>query len=405
MLVALRNRALLVLMLGHFTNDMFGGVLPMLFPTMQGRFELSNAEIGLAATAYTGMASLSQPFFGHLSDRYGRRWFISVVLLWHVAFVAAYGFAPSWPIFLLFAGMAGMASGAFHPLGAANAALVSDDRAKNAAMSLYTVGGTSGWALGPLVAVALLAGFGPRGTAALLVPGALVALLIFDRMRVVEQARRARAAVAEGVRAAAGRPAWGPVARVVGVTMLRSWAFFSVIQFIPLWYAELGYPAGFYGALVTTIILAGAVGTLLGGALADRIGQRRLIVGSLALAIPCLLLFVGLPGPWALLTGALFGLTADASLSVTLVMAQRLVPGRVGVTSGAILGLGFVTGGIGVPITGRLADLFGIQAALASLGVLAGLAALLALTIPRDTAAPAPSGAAGRERELAVGSG
>lgn len=383
MALALRNRALLVLMLGHFTNDMFGGLLPILAPVMQDRFLLSNAEVGLAATAYTGMASLTQPFFGHLSDRHGRRWFASAVLLWHVGFVAAYGFAPTWPVFLLFVGMAGVASGAYHPLGASNAALVSHDRAKNVAMSLYTVGGTSGFALGPLVAVALLAGFGPRGTTLLLVPGVLVAILIYSRMRLVEQARRAHAAVA-GTARAMTRPAWGAVARVVGVTMLRSWVFFAVIQLVPLWYADLHYGAGFYGALVTTIILAGAVGTLLGGALADRIGQRRVIVGSLLLAIPCLLLFVGLPGPWALATGALFGLTADASLSVTLVMAQRLVPGRVGVASGAILGLGFVTGGIGVPLTGRLADVVGIQIALGSLGLLAGLAALLALTIPQE---------------------
>ncbi len=389
MALALRNRALLVLMLGHFTNDMFGGVLPMLFPTMQGRFDLSNAQVGLAATAYTGMASLTQPLFGHLVDRWDRRWFASVVLLWHVVFVAAYGFAPSWPVFLLFAGLAGIASGAYHPLGASNASLVSDDRYKNGAMSLYTVGGTSGWALGPLVAVALLALFGPRGTAALVVPGALVAALIFSQMRFVEQARRVRAAAgAARTVVAAARPAWSAVARVVGVTMLRSWAFFSVVQFIPLWYADLGYSPGFYGPLVTTIILAGAVGTLLGGALADRLGQRRVIVGSLALAIPALLLFVGVPGPWALLTGALFGVTADASLSVTLVMAQKLVPGRVGVMSGVILGLGFITGGIGVPLTGRLADAVGIQIALGSLGILAGLAALLALTIPREVVGP-----------------
>jgi MFS family permease len=52
------------------------------------------------------------------------------------------------------------------------------------------------------------------------------------------------------------------------------------------------------------------------------------------------------------------------------------------VASGVILGLGFVTGGIGVPITGRIADLFGMQVALASLSVLLALGSLVALTIP-----------------------
>ena len=86
--------------------------------------------------------------------------------------------------------------------------------------------------------------------------------------------------------------------------------------------------------------------------------------------------------PQGLVLAALFGFFCDASLSITLVMAQRLVPGRVGVASGVILGLGFVTGGIGVPITGRIADLFGMQVALASLTILLAIGSLIALTLP-----------------------
>jgi FSR family fosmidomycin resistance protein-like MFS transporter len=150
----------------------------------------------------------------------------------------------------------------------------------------------------------------------------------------------------------------------------------------PIWYSELGFGQAFYGSLAAVIILAGAVGTLCGGAFADRIGQRRVIVATLLLTIPALLLYVAFPGPQGLLLAALFGFFCDASLSITLVMAQRLVPGRVGVASGVILGLGFVTGGIGVPITGRIADLFGMQIALASLTILLAIASLIALTLP-----------------------
>jgi FSR family fosmidomycin resistance protein-like MFS transporter len=164
--------------------------------------------------------------------------------------------------------------------------------------------------------------------------------------------------------------------------MLRSWVFLSVLQLSPIWYSELGFSQAFYGSLAAAIILAGAAGTLLGGGLADRIGQRRVIVATLLLAIPALLIYVAFPGPQGLFLAALVGFFCDASLSITLVMAQRLVPGRIGVASGVILGLGFVTGGIGVPITGRIADLFGMQVALASLTVLLALGSLVALTIP-----------------------
>jgi FSR family fosmidomycin resistance protein-like MFS transporter len=106
------------------------------------------------------------------------------------------------------------------------------------------------------------------------------------------------------------------------------------------------------------------------------------MVVSLVLAVPPLLVFAAFPGPIAFLAGAVFGICSDASLSVTLVAAQRLMPGRTGIASGMILGIGFITGGIGVPLTGLLADAVGIQAAIAGLSVLCLAGAAIGFTIP-----------------------
>jgi FSR family fosmidomycin resistance protein-like MFS transporter len=375
------NRALAVLMLGHFANDMMGGVLPMLFPIAKLQFGLSNAQLGLVTLAFTATSSLTQPLFGYFSDTHGRRWFVPATLLWGAVCAACYGFVSGYLAFILLAALAGIGSGAFHPLGASNAAAVSTDEHRNAAMSWYTVAGGIGYGLGPIVGSLLLAVFGRHGTIWLLVPGLTAAALIWTQMRVVERAREARALVLKAMQAP---PAWGALSRVILVTMLRSWVFLSVLQMSPIWYSELGFSRAFYGPLAAILILAGAVGTLFGGAFADRIGQRRILVSSLALTIPALLLYAAFPGPQGLLLAAIFGFFCDASLSITLVMAQRLVPGRVGVASGVILGLGFVTGGLGVPITGRIADLFGMQVALASLAVLLVLGSLVALTVPSD---------------------
>ncbi len=382
--MAIGNAALLTLMLGHFTNDIFAGVLPMLFPIMKNRFDLSNAEVGLATLAYTGASSLSQPFFGYISDHHGRRWYASATLIWGSAFVSFYGYASSFSLFLSLAFLAGIGSGAYHPLGASNAAAVTTDRYKNVAMSLYTVGGTSGYALGPLIAVALLALFGPHGTIVLIVPGVLVATLLLGQMRQVERVRRS-SDLARGAEPVSGSPPWPMLARLIGVVMLRSWVFLAVVQFVPIWYDDLGHSSAFYGGLVTTIILSGAVGTLIGGATADCIGQRRVVVVSLLASVPALLLFVTFPGRIALLTGALFGLCCDASLSATLVAAQRMLPRRSGVASGVILGLGFITGGIGVPTTGWLADRIGVQSALMLVSTFCVAAAALAFTVNWST--------------------
>jgi FSR family fosmidomycin resistance protein-like MFS transporter len=383
LLQIVRSRALVVLMLGHFSNDMLGGVLPVLFPSMKLQYGLTNAQLGLVTLAFTATSSLTQPLFGYFSDTHGRRWFVPATLIWGALCAACYGFVTSYLAFIALAALAGIGSGAFHPLGASNAAAVSQDEHRNSAMSFYTVAGGIGYGLGPIVGSLLLGAFGPRGTLGLLVPGFTAATLIWPQMRLVERAREARAATTRALRASSD---WGALSRVILVTMLRSWVFLSVLQLSPIWYSEIGFSQAFYGSLAAVIILAGAAGTLLGGGLADRIGQRRVIVTTLLLAIPALLLYVAFPGPHGLLLAALVGFFCDASLSITLVMAQRLVPGRIGVASGVILGLGFVTGGIGVPITGRIADLFGMQVALASLTVLLALGSLVALTIPTSSA-------------------
>src|SRR5437588_3988282 len=67
---ALANRRLMTLWLGHFTVDSYIGVLPVLYPLLIERFRLSLETVGLVALAYVGVASVSQPLFGWLADRY-----------------------------------------------------------------------------------------------------------------------------------------------------------------------------------------------------------------------------------------------------------------------------------------------------------------------------------------------
>src|SRR5690349_5296705 len=140
----LLNRRLLMLMAGHFTVDHFSGLLPVMYPILRDRYALDLGAIGLIATVYTAALSLSQPFFGLLVDRFGGRWLGPVAVLWMACFFALIGFATSYPMILGAAVLAGLGSGAYHPMGASNVPLVSPPGRINTAYSLYTVGGTSG---------------------------------------------------------------------------------------------------------------------------------------------------------------------------------------------------------------------------------------------------------------------
>lgn len=376
----LRNRPLLTLMLGHCTVDMYVGLLPVLYPLLTERFALDLKTVGLVTLAYSGAASLSQPFFGWVADRYGTR-FIGLALVWTATMFATIGFAPTFPILLALAAFAGLGSGCYHPLGALNASAVIAPRERNTAMSVYVTGGTIGVASGPLVGAILFSVFGVRGTALMFLPGISIAIWLLFEMRAI--ARRLPARRPVGAAALPPVPLL-PLAATIGVMMARAWTVLGIEAFVPTWYKSLGYSASFYGPLATTIVLVSAVGTIGSGTLADRYGRKAVIVGALVLSVPAILLFAQFTGPVAFLTGALVGLLAASTAPLMLITAQQLMVGRAGVASGLILGIGFVAGAVGAPVTGAFADAFGLANAMRLQALIVAATIPVALLLPGE---------------------
>jgi FSR family fosmidomycin resistance protein-like MFS transporter len=120
---------------------------------------------------------------------------------------------------------------------------------------------------------------------------------------------------------------------------------------------------------------------MVGGHLSDRLGRQQVIAASL-LAFPFLMaaaLILSGPLRWILL--ALAGMALLASFSVTVVFAQELLPQHLGLASGLTLGLAFGAGGVGVGMSGLMADLLGLRTSVWILVLLPGLAGLLALRL------------------------
>jgi FSR family fosmidomycin resistance protein-like MFS transporter len=249
-------------------------------------------------------------------------------------------------------------------------------------MSIYVTAGTVGVALGPLIGIGVLALFGIRGTGLLLIPGIATGTYLLWRVR--ERVRPAAATATRTV-AAASRPV--PVfalAMVIGVMMSRSWTVNVFQSFTPTWYRQLGYGPEFYGPLVTVLVLASAVGTVGCGSLADRYGRRTVILATLVLSIPAILLYTSFPGPWAFATGILIGFLAASTAPLMLLMAQQLMASRAGLASGLVMGLGFVTGAIGIPINGAIADHIGLQKSLMTHVILVLLTIVIAWYLPGE---------------------
>jgi MFS transporter, FSR family, fosmidomycin resistance protein len=375
----LKNRSLATLMLGHYTVDMYAGVIPVLYPLLIGKFDLNLSTVGLVSLSYSGMSSISQPLFGWIADKYGTR-FIGLALAWTAIMFAVIGFAPSFGVLLIFAGLAGIGSGAYHPMGAVNARAVIEESQRNTAMSIYVTGGTLGVASGPLVAAGIFHVFDIHGTAVMLVPGLCTAVWMLFEMRHISKRfmHRARTTVT------APPIPMRTLGIVIGMMALRSWTIHGVQAYIPSWYKELGHSSFFYSMLVTVLLLSTALGTVGAGSLADRFGRRVPLIMSSFISVPALLLFAQFPGRGGFATAALIGLLASSTLPLLLVIAQELMAGRAGLASGLIMGLGFTMSAIGIPITGAVADAWGLQNAMRFQALVGGCTIIFALLLPTE---------------------
>ncbi|TMD37482.1 MAG: MFS transporter, partial [Chloroflexi bacterium] len=236
-------------------------------------------------------------------------------------------------------------------------------------------------AIGPLIGIVLFGVFGMHGTGLLVIPGLVTGGYLLWRMR--DRAGVTTAAIRQAASSSQAVPLFA-LAAVIGVMMSRSWTVNVFQAFTPTWYRELGYGPEFYGPLATTLVLASAVGTVGCGSLADRYGRRTVILATLVLSVPAILLFTLYPGPWAFGSAILIGVLAASTAPLMLLMAQQLMAARAGLASGLVMGLGFVTGAIGVPINGAIADAVGLQRSLMSHVILVIVTIGIAWFLPRE---------------------
>ena len=378
------TRVLGLLALGHLVVDMNQGAIPPLLPFLRTAFGLSYAASGVILLVASVTSSVVQPVFGYLADRAPRRWLLPWAVFLSATGVALAGLVSLYWGLLALIVVSGLGIAAYHPEGYRTANQVAGDR-KATGLSLFSIGGNVGIALGPLAVTFLVPRFGLPGTLGLLGPGVLVATLIAMVLPTLITAP-AHVAQRHGVREGA-HDMRGAMALLIGVVTVRAWTQYGLVTFVPFLYVDLlGKDPRIVGPLLFLFLGAGALGTLAGGPLADRWGPRRYIVASFLLSSPLIALFVWRPGGWiatVILTAA--GFVLVSSFSVTVALGQSYLPRHLGMAAGLIVGLAIGTGGLGVTLLGWVADHWGLQTTLHLVAILpvVGFAAALCLPEPR----------------------
>ncbi len=379
--VPIDRRALWTLSLGHVASDVCQGAVPALLPFIAAERGYSYAALAALPLAASLGSSVIQPLFGLWSDRIRAAWLMPVGLLLGGVGLGLAGVVSTYTATAIALVASGLGVAAFHPESWRFAALVSGSR-KATGMSFFAVGGNAGFALGPIL-VALFAGvlgLGLAGTPLLVIVPAVGALLLFRELPRLEAARPA--ASRAGLHGE-GEDRWGPFVLVSTLATARTGVALGLLAFIPLYLVrELGTSETVGSLAVSLMLVGGALGTLVGGHLADTVGYRAVVVGAMAVLLP-LTIVLPFVGPVALIALlAAVGIAMDGNFSTTVTLAQDFLPRRVGLASGVVVGLSIGIGAVITALLGVLADAAGLTSVLWAIVGLAALSLLLAICVP-----------------------
>lgn len=385
---AMDRGGLTLLASGHFVIDAAVGAVPAMLPVFTAIYALSDLAASMILGASLLVSSAIQPLFGLLADRRP-----TPAFLWGGVAVAAAGLALSGlaggylGVLACIVG-SGLGIAAFHPEAARVANQISAER-KATGLAWFMVGGNAGFAAGPLLVALFIPLLDERATLVFLLPGLAVSAWLFhERRRLTVALPRPRADTHRGLRASN----WS-VGLLLFVTSMRTWVQFCLLALVPLLLVDdRGFSDQAAGFAVAAFAGAGAVGTIAGAALADRVGGRRMLLWTMPAVSPLVAGFLLTDGALSIALLAAAGFVLLASFSVTVMMGQEYLPDRLALAAGLMIGFGAIgSAPPGLALFGAIADSFGRETAIWWIAALPLLAGAVALLLPERR--PAPAGA------------
>jgi MFS transporter, FSR family, fosmidomycin resistance protein len=376
----------------HFLVDAVAGMLNPLWPKLDVHYGLAAWESAALFFLWQMTTSVSQFWFGLYGDRFPARWFIWVGPVAAIVCLGSIGITQS-PLAL--AGLltvAGLGIAAYHPEAAALAGDCAPEH-RSRAMSIFTMGGFLGQAVGPIYSGNLVDSLGLKGMTWNILIGLLAATLLLPLGRGLlghsKVHERPRVSLQELVR---GRGAVVLLVLVIG--SLRIIAAGGVPVLMSYWLQSRGASAASTGGVQSAFMLGIGLGGLACAAFVSH-RHESLVLWLCPLVVSPVLFAIPSVSGWLLVSAVcLTGILLGISLPVLISYGQQLMPESQRIASSITMGVSWGIGGGLVSIilawckaTGRYEHAFVV------LGLATAISSVLCIWLPATATAPEPAGA------------
>jgi FSR family fosmidomycin resistance protein-like MFS transporter len=375
----------------HMMNDSMQAVVTAMSPVFRESLKLSLTQIGWIAFALNMTSSVMQPLVGLLSDKRPSPRILPVGMTLSMIGMIGLAFAPSFWFLLLATVFVGCGSAIFHPEGSRVVYFAAGGR-RSYAQSIYQMGGNAGSSFAPLMTLFIFIPLGQRGAVwgAFLAATAIAILLYivpWYRAQLKTNGvpvKRKKPHTAAGVDRSRDREVVFALLLLVVIVCARSWYSAGIGNYFQFYLIDdFRFTKQQAQIPLFLYMAAGVAGTFFGGIWGDRFGRKAMMVFSIMGAAPFALMLPHLPVEWMYPVITVLGFILMSGFSVSVVYAQELMPGNVGMASGLIVGLAFGMGAIGALALGKASDLYGLFSVMNALSFLP-LVGLLTLLLPRD---------------------
>lgn len=373
----------------HLLNDSMQAVIPAIFPILEESMGLTFTQLGWIAFTLNITSSVMQPVIGWYTDRTTSPYLLPFGMMASLIGMLGIAFADSFYLIIISVIGIGLGSAVFHPEGSRVAYMAAGNR-RGLAQSIYQVGGNSGSSLAPVMTALVFVPLGQFGAVWFTSLAAIAIFVLFyvsgwySRQLIHFPRVKKQSGEKKAIDKKRKNQVIGAMALLVFLVFARSWYFSGIGNYYQFYLID-DYGLSIRQAQIYLFVFmaSGVLGTFFGGPIADRLGKRNMIFWSMVGTAPLALLLPHV-GLWAVIPlFFVIGFILNTSFSVTVVYAQELVPGRIGMVSGLIVGLAFGMGALGSVVLGKIADLTSISNTMLLISFLP-LLGLLTVMLPTD---------------------
>ncbi len=357
------DKAISVLAAGHFTSDLYGGFITPILPFIAQSLAISLDFVGLILSIAHISASIFQPVYGYLADFISRRFFVFWGTIMAAFFISLTGIVDNVYLLIAVIFFGSMGVGMFHPQATAFAGYFSKKNI-NRRMGLFMASGTAGFASGPFLSSVLVEKFGLTSTVWAIIPGLLVALLIYKYLPKIK-IKSKRTSVKDTFKMLGGIKS--KLFPLIMISVCRALIVMSIGNYMPFLWKENNYPVIMNGVLICIFSLLGGMSSYLGGQLADKIDNKKILYWSFIPVIPCLIGSLYFLDSVPFLSFAFYllvGFIIMLAFPLNIIIAQKAAPENTATVSGIIGGFSWGIAGLMLYPIGVLSSIYGISTVL-----------------------------------------